>query len=80
MNLMLEQIFAAMGDYLRHKDPTRVVHYEGVTWNREFDYITDIESRMYANHMRSKNILQTSLRNHISHVNTCMLWGTQSVA
>ncbi|MCR1901313.1 glycoside hydrolase family 2 TIM barrel-domain containing protein [Ligilactobacillus apodemi] len=38
----------AMRELLRHKDPTRLVHYEGVTWNREFDEITDIESRMYA--------------------------------
>ena len=31
---------AAMGDYLRHKDPDPCRSYEGVTWNREFDYIT----------------------------------------
>ncbi|WP_317301662.1 glycoside hydrolase family 2 TIM barrel-domain containing protein [Ligilactobacillus animalis] len=49
---------AAMGDYLRHKDPTRVVHYEGVTWNREFDYITDIESRMYAKPHEIEEYLQ----------------------
>ena len=29
-------------------DPGRPVHYEGVTWNRDYDDITDIESRMYA--------------------------------
>ncbi|MDZ5035452.1 glycoside hydrolase family 2 TIM barrel-domain containing protein, partial [Clostridium perfringens] len=29
-------------------DDTRLVHYEGVFWNREFDEISDIESRMYA--------------------------------
>lgn len=37
-----------MADFFRKHDSTRIVHYEGVTWNREFDYITDIESRMYA--------------------------------
>lgn len=39
---------AKMADYFRDVDGTRPVHYEGVTWCREFDYITDIESRMYA--------------------------------
>ena len=29
-------------------DDTRLVHYEGVFWNREFDHISDMESRMYA--------------------------------
>ena len=38
----------AMADFFRKHDQTRIVHYEGVTWNREFDRITDIESRMYA--------------------------------
>ena len=37
-----------MADYFRSVDNTRPVHYEGVAWCREFDYITDIESRMYA--------------------------------
>lgn len=38
----------AMSDYFHAKDDTRLVHYEGVFWNREFDYISDMESRMYA--------------------------------
>lgn len=38
----------AMSDYFHEKDPSRVVHYEGVFWNREFDRISDVESRMYA--------------------------------
>ena len=28
-------------------DPNRPVHYEGITWHREFDDVTDIESGMY---------------------------------
>lgn len=36
-----------MGDYFRSKDSSRVVHYEGSFWNREFDEISDIETRMY---------------------------------
>lgn len=38
----------AMADYFREVDKTRIVHYEGVFWNREFDHISDMESRMYA--------------------------------
>lgn len=38
----------AMSQYYHKKDPSRVVHYEGVSWNREYDQISDVESRMYA--------------------------------
>lgn len=38
----------AMSDYFHEKDDTRLVHYEGIFWNREFDHISDMESRMYA--------------------------------
>ena len=38
----------AMSDFFREKDPTRLVHYEGVFWNRDFDRTSDMESRMYA--------------------------------
>ncbi len=38
----------AMSEYFHEKDNTRLVHYEGVFWNREFDHISDMESRMYA--------------------------------
>lgn len=39
---------AAMADYFHEVDRTRLVHYEGVVWNRKYDHITDMESRMYA--------------------------------
>ena len=41
---------AAMSEYFRSVDPTRLVHYEGVTRvpNHQYDFITDMESRMYA--------------------------------
>lgn len=42
-----EDIFQ-MSEYFRKKDPSRIVHYEGVFWNREYDKISDMESRMYA--------------------------------
>lgn len=37
-----------MTRYFHSKDDTRLVHYEGVVWNREFNDISDMESRMYA--------------------------------
>lgn len=39
---------AAISEYFHQNDTTRLVHYEGVFWNRKYDYITDMESRMYA--------------------------------
>ena len=38
----------AMSNYFRETDPSRLVHYEGVFWNRDFNEISDVESRMYA--------------------------------
>ncbi len=37
-----------MTRYFHERDKSRLVHYEGVFWNREFDAISDMESRMYA--------------------------------
>ncbi|MBQ8688188.1 MAG: DUF4981 domain-containing protein [Ruminococcus sp.] len=39
---------AAMAAYFHETDKNRLVHYEGVFWNRKYDHITDMESRMYA--------------------------------
>ena len=38
----------AMAEFFRANDPSRLVHYEGVFHCREFDRISDVESRMYA--------------------------------
>ncbi|MBQ9956470.1 MAG: DUF4981 domain-containing protein, partial [Ruminococcus sp.] len=38
----------AMAEYFHKVDSTRLVHYEGIFWNRKYDHITDMESRMYA--------------------------------
>lgn len=39
----------AMNAYYKEKDPSRLVHYEGVFQNRPYeDCISDVESRMYA--------------------------------
>ena len=40
-------VIAEMAKYFKATDPSRLVHYEGVTHNREFEDITDIESQMY---------------------------------
>lgn len=37
----------AMTEFFHEIDPSRPVHYEGVFHNREFNQISDIESRMY---------------------------------
>ena len=38
----------AMSEYFHEKDDSRLVHYEWVFWNRKYDHISDMESRMYA--------------------------------
>lgn len=37
-----------MSEYFRNTDPSRLVHYEGVFWDRRFNDTSDMESRMYA--------------------------------
>lgn len=49
---------AEMAEYFHNADPTRLVHYEGVTWNRKYDYITDMESRMYPKPWEIEEYLQ----------------------
>lgn len=39
---------AAMSDFFHERDHSRLVHYEGVFWNRDYASISDMESRMYA--------------------------------
>ena len=38
----------AMSRYFHERDQSRLVHYEGCVWNRDYEAITDMESRMYA--------------------------------
>ncbi|WHY22126.1 glycoside hydrolase family 2 TIM barrel-domain containing protein [Paenibacillus sp. G2S3] len=42
------EVIRDVANYFREKDSTRLVHYEGVFHNREFDDSSDMESRMYA--------------------------------
>lgn len=50
----------AMHDYFKQRDPRRLVHYEGVFWNRAFEDASDIESRMYA----KVSDIENYLKNH----------------
>ncbi len=38
----------ALSNYFRQRDPTRLVHYEGVTHTKEYSDTTDVYSRMYS--------------------------------
>ncbi len=42
------EVLRDVANYFRERDPSRLVHYEGVFHNRKFDDISDMESRMYA--------------------------------
>ncbi|MFD0671068.1 glycoside hydrolase family 2 TIM barrel-domain containing protein [Cohnella sp. GCM10027633] len=42
------EVILNVSNYFRETDPSRLVHYEGVFHNREFDRASDMESRMYA--------------------------------
>lgn len=48
----------AMSRFFKEHDDTRLVHYEGVFWNREFNEISDMESRMYAKPAEVETYLQ----------------------
>lgn len=50
-----------MADYFRAKDSSRLVHYEGVFNNREYDGISDVESRMYAKPQDIRDYLESKL-------------------
>ena len=47
-----------MHDFFHKVDDSRLVHYEGVTWNRDFEEATDMESRMYAKPQEIEEYLQ----------------------
>lgn len=41
------RVIYEMSQHYRKNDPTRLVHYEGVTWDRRYNDTTDMESQMY---------------------------------
>lgn len=52
----------AISDYFHQADDTRLVHYEGVFWNRNYEDISDMESRMYAKPAEIEEYLDQSPR------------------
>lgn len=64
----------AISRYFHEKDPSRLVHYEGVYWNREFNEISDVESRMYAPPREVRDYLEHDPKSRISFASTCMTW------
>ena len=48
-----------MTQFFHAKDPSRLVHYEGVVHNRAFAAITDMESRMYAKPWEIREYLES---------------------
>lgn len=42
------EVIVNVANYFRDKDPSRLVHYEGVFHAREYEEASDMESRMYA--------------------------------
>lgn len=42
------EVLRDTANYFRERDPSRLVHYEGVFHRRAYDDISDMESRMYA--------------------------------
>lgn len=49
-----------MAEFFRGRDAGRLVHYEGVFWNREYDAVSDMESRMYAKPEEIEAYLRTN--------------------
>ncbi len=50
----------AISDFLRRRDPSRPVHYEGVNFYRDFQYISDFESHMYAKAAEVREYLENN--------------------
>jgi len=52
------EVIYKMSEYFRKVDDTRLVHYEGVVWDRTFNDTSDMESRMYAKVSAIKEYLE----------------------
>ena len=46
-----------MSEFYRKEDPTRLVHYEGVFWDRRYNDTSDMESQMYTSVEKIKEFL-----------------------
>ena len=47
-----------MSEFFRKVDPDRLVHYEGVFWDRRYNDSSDMESQMYPSVEKIKEFLQ----------------------
>ncbi len=47
-----------MSEYFRKADPSRLVHYEGIRWNRSYNDTSDMESQMYPKVAEIKEFLK----------------------
>lgn len=47
-----------MSQFFRKEDPTRLVHYEGVFWDRSYNDTSDMESQMYTSVEKIKEFLE----------------------
>lgn len=47
-----------MSQFFRAQDPDRLVHYEGIHWDRRFPDTSDMESRMYASAKEIREFLK----------------------
>lgn len=54
------EVILNMTRYFHKRDNTRIVHYEGCFWNREYSDCSDIESRMYAKAKEIEEYLKTN--------------------
>ncbi len=48
-----------MSEYFRRADPGRLVHYEGISWNRAYSATSDVESQMYTPAAGVREFLRT---------------------
>ena len=46
-----------MHEFFKRRDPSRLVHYEGIFWDRRFNATSDFESQMYPTVASIKNFL-----------------------
>lgn len=53
-------VIQKMCEYFHKVDSTRLVHYEAVFYDRNFDFITDIESRMYPSPKKVREYLTSN--------------------
>lgn len=51
-------VLYSMSQWLRKRDRSRLIHYEGIFWDRRYNGTSDVESRMYAKPEEVKQYLE----------------------